>query len=259
MNKITLFQRIALIIFLINSGCQKLEDYAIRQGRGNAAYKICTIRSITVDDAYFPGDITHYTFAYDKWGNPVSIITDQVGTGNPNVFFYYDASHRLSQMLRAYDNNAYETWTKYTSKGNQVIFDTTYIFGDLINGKPLPVQGTYRTTEYSYDKENRISKTISKEFEADTMAFSTISNYYYDRNGDLAGGGFDTALSLLRTNDIWMFIEQNYSVNNRFNAITYNEHLLPLQFRGAPYSIIAPKTGTFTVEYDCGRTPKAQQ
>lgn len=56
--------------------------------------------------------------------------------------------------------------------------------------------------------------------------------FQYDANGNLMGQGnvYDTQLSFLRTNKIWMFLACNYSINNNFQASAYNTSKLPLLF-----------------------------
>ena len=147
------FQRIFLLVAAIAvgvlaTGCKKLYDYIYSHGDGD--YKACNIKRI--DAIYYPPfkgsppDTTTYKFTYNALGNPVSVINNHVGTGNGNYFFTYDKYNRLREFLSAYSNGGYEQWQRYgySNKG-QIVRDTSYIFGVISGGAPVPSDPVLRS------------------------------------------------------------------------------------------------------------------
>lgn len=239
-------------------GCKKLIDYV--KGHGDGDYKACNIRKITVYN-YSPFDTAHlhvdtlvYTFTYNKLGDPVSVIHNLVTTGNPNYFFKYDKYNRLSQSVRPYEGNSnYERWNKYgyNNKG-QIVKDTSYAFGQMSGGEPQP-SPLLAYTSYEYDTKGRIISYVDSLYAYGTFSFATIHNLAYDANGNLVGPAYDNKLSLNRTNNVWMFITRDYSVNNPFTALQYNDNQLPLSvYGGNALSLIIGAGGPeYRIEYFC--------
>lgn len=219
--------------------------------------RACNIQQISVASADELGrDTVVYRFSYNAAGNPVTVKNTAVSTGNPNVVFKYDRHGRLAEMIRPYANESYESWTKYfyDTRG-QIVRDSQYIFGPYIDSVPAAfMQVGYWTHHFSYDALGRIVSRIDSAFFSGNV-YVTPWNFQYDAKGNMVAPGvvYDTDLNFLRTNRVWMFVCNNYSVNNGFQAAAYNGHKLPLSFNGV-YETMGPvvtASGKFTVAYGC--------
>ena len=98
-----------------------------------------------------------------------------------------------------------------------------YIFPQITNGSPTNAY-IHQATYYSYDNKQRIIK--------DSTVFAgsiqpVVNTYSYDINGNKTGSNYDDKINLNRTNKIWMFLNRDYSVNNPYNAASYNTTGLP--------------------------------
>lgn len=218
---------------LLATGCRKLYDYIGSHGDGD--YKICNVKKVTSVNK-LPGDSTIrgrdtviYTFAYNRLGNPVSITLNKTTTGDPNYIFHYDRYNRLSEMIQPYSGGGnYELWDRYgyNDKG-QIVTDTSYAFGGIVNGVPQPSVWSGHFT-YEYDAKGRMIRAVDSTFVGGGSPFAVIHNYTYDANGDLVTGqAYDNKLSINRTNSVWMFIKRDYSLHNPFTATQYNNNELP--------------------------------
>jgi hypothetical protein len=244
---------------VLSGGCRKVLDYDKDRNNGDVDCKSCNIQQISVffTDELGPDTII-YTFNYNAFGDPITVKNTDVATGNPNSVFKYDKFGRLKEFIRPYENQIYETWTKYTCnlKG-QVIRDTQYVFGLYIDSVPdaSPNKDNYRVSQFSYDQQDRVVKRVDSSFSNNLLANVDSTAFYYDAAGNLVGLGtaYDAHLSLFRTNKIWMFITCNYSINNGFQAAAYNAHGLPLQFQGSYQTLfpIVSAAGQFNVKYAC--------
>lgn len=243
---------------LLSGSCRKAIDYIKDHKNGDADCTACNIQQISVlsSDELGPYTVT-YTFHYNAAGNPVTVSNTAVGTGNPNAVFKYDNFGRLREMIRPYVNQFFETWTKYAYnfKG-QIIRDTQYVFGTYIDSVPVPFPNMqYMVTQFSYDLQDRIIGRVDSLFGNGTSMAGNSTVFQYNSDGNLIGQGnvYDTQLSFLRTNKIWMFLAGNYSVNNNFLALEYNAYKLPLLFSGS-YNTMVPvvsQEGQFRITYAC--------
>lgn len=248
-------------ICLLSAGCRK--DLAFFEN-GQTDCKACNIlqvRSIQPDK--LGTDTTYYRFTYNRFGDPVTVKNTAVATGNPNSFFKYDGRERLTDYIRPYDNEAFETWTKYVyNSRDQVIRDTQWIFGQFVDSVPSPSPFPYTGVwirHYTYDALNRIASRMDSIIGPGTQVYTYPPRLFeYDQNGNLIvpGATYDSHLNWLRTNRIWMFIYDNYSINNNFQATAYSAHDLPLTFPAPDYGFsftngIFGLGGTFDVTYSC--------
>jgi len=246
---------------ILSSGCQKVLDYIHPTTDGRADLKICAIKHVKVtntnDDKSTTVQTVDYSFYYNIFGNPDSVINDAVATGNPNLVFTYDKHNRLIEFLRPYTNGSYETLDKYGyNNKNQITYDTLYWFGLIVNNVPetndFP-QVTY--TRYIYDSQDRIVGQTDSIFVSGIFSVVNQKNYAYDSKGNLivAGAVYDDKLGIKRTNTIWMFITKDYSINNSFKANAYNSWSLPLDLPSAygALNIIVPQAGSAEVSYLC--------
>jgi len=211
---------------------------------------------------------------YNNKGNPVSMTRTHVGTGAPNFFFRYDKNNRLTDIIGAYSNNLeFETWHHYvygnSTYGNELrpITDTVYTFGVIGTG-PLPAQIFYgvRYTDFSYDRYGRI--IVAKEVDVRPITGSRELRYYYNAAGNLVSlattypqgvdsiniVNYDNKINAHQTHPIWQLIDRDYSINNPFTAISYNNFGLPTIIGGKEsagdflgYDFV----GELKIDYDC--------
>lgn len=252
------------------AGCQKdIDTYkAAASGKNVDSYKgyqqknagTCQISQVTVHttDGQVPASVV-YTFIYNATGDPVTVKNTAVGTGNPNVVFKYNKQGKLKEMIRPYDNGTFETWTKYIyNDRGQIVRDTQYTFGSYIGSIPVAHPETYGywVSQFTYDAQGRVITRIDSVYGPGTSSAGATYNFQYDANGNLLVPGvtYDSRLSLLRTNKIWMFVSNNYSHNNGFHASAYNGSDLPLSFTGTYGTMgpVIPLNGKFDVVYACG-------
>jgi YD repeat-containing protein len=277
MSKAIPLTKWAFILVIIGSGltgCQKIHDFVHFPFKGDTEFKLCEIKKVTVVPDRQGDFVTHYSFNYNRKGDPVTVMNDDVSTGNPNAWFKYDKSGRLTEFIRPYENNAFESWDKYGYNNlNQIVVDTQYIFGDFIDSVPVlsEITGSRTITRLEYDQQNRIiSELDSTQFrrisETGSIFFGgnaevVYKTWSYNNDGNQFYTTYDNKVSILRTNKIWMFLKRDYSVNNAFPVIQYNAFGLPEIFLAAhphsdtaayePLGILVPRDGTYHVEYSC--------
>lgn len=227
--------RFLLVVSILFAGCQKIYDYVHSPMNGNTEYKSCSIKQIIAYPSHFSE--IHHLFVYNKFGNPERVINDQVGTGSPNMWFKYDKWNRLVQLIRPYDNNYYETWNKYGYNAkHQIVRDTQYEFGPFVDSIPSidsRVTNRRRYTVYEYDAFNRMSMRRDSFIVSGNIVIRQ-KFFTYNSKGNLIGENlvYDNKVSILRTNKIWMFLAQDYSVNNPVIDAEYNRNRLPVSFTG---------------------------
>ncbi len=208
------------ILAALTPGCQK--NLELSQDKEIANTPLpgqainCRIESIWVN----PGDYFQEfrLVLYDEYENPVAITTPAIGTGHPYVTFKYDSWHRLREYRGEYIGGVYEFLHFYGfDQHGRIGVDTAYFFGD-------------RTIiTIVYDNQNRITTTILGNEHND---IKWEVNYTYDAAGNLMNrsdlaSNYDNKVNLYRTNDIWMFLARDYSMNNPFIADAYNASGFP--------------------------------
>jgi len=173
------------------------------------------------------------------------------------------------------------TWEKFGyNAANQIMKDTSYVFGEI--GPDGVIQPSsfwsVRNTVLQYDANNRVIASNDSVWSYGKFANTDHFSYKYDERGNLAYtarqyqsmqswgeaiyndtfrlGPYDNKIHIRRTNKMWMFIDRNYSVNNPFNAVSYNSYGLPLLFDSKQYlqgliTLVPFMSGNVTVEYNC--------
>jgi len=241
---------------ILTAGCMKWVDYL--KYPGDTDYKPCNIKKITafnqsvlidgsIDTAFYT-----YTFTYSSLGNPVSVITNSPGTGNPNFSFKYDKYNRLREFIRPYGNGGYEQMDRYgyNAKG-QAVLDTGYVFGLMSGTEALPSPFVdYKYLEY--DAQNRVLHEKDSILNNGHFEFILLYDYAYDANGNLITGAvYDNKMNMYRTNKVWMFILRDYSVNNQITNGQYNEFGLPVHYFGGSIKMFPAATGDIHIDYFC--------
>jgi hypothetical protein len=187
--------------------------------------------------------------AYNEFENPTFITNPVISTARPFRSFKYDSWHRLAEYLESYSNNHFETWHFYGfDQQGRIGVDTSYTFGSSVTGKPTDYY--YRTiSRLTYDGQNRIVRSDNSITPDPTnpmvppMTNTQTWTYNSAGNLDLPGTTYDHNLNLNRTNDIWMFLARDYSLNNPFIATTYNSS-------GYPTAINVPSPPRFILSND---------
>ena len=213
-----------LVLLMILNACRK-ETISPTENEivstplpGQATY--CRIESIW-EHPHEP-DQRFFLVLYDEYENPTAVTIPLATTGHPYRTFKYDQWHRLREYRGEYANGFFEFWHFYGFDNNgRIGVDTTYTFGRL---GERPTDYVDRCISfYAYDSEGRI---VSISTACDQGAKFTNS-YTYDANGNLVypaafGITYDDKMNLNRTNDIWQFLNRDYSRNNPFIANEYN-------------------------------------
>jgi len=164
---------------------------------------------------------------YDQYENPTAITTPLPSTGHPFREFKYDQWHRLREYVGDYGNGFFEFWHFYGFDLNgRIGVDTVYTFGKLLD---KPTDYFERViSQITYDNQGRIIHVSS----ISNHGVSFVNTYEYDAAGNLVYPSsppvtYDNKVNVHRTNDIWMFLARDYSMNNPFVADAYNSAGFP--------------------------------
>lgn len=165
---------------------------------------------------------------YNEFENPTFITNPFIATSRPFRSFLYDALHRLREYREFYSNNTFETWHFYGFDQNgRIGVDTGYTFGSTLTGKPTNY--FYRKiSTLTYDSQGRIISSWNEVTPDPTNPMvppsTNMETWTYGSDGNLVSPGvtYDNKVNLNRTNDIWMFLARDYSMNNPFTATSYN-------------------------------------
>lgn len=169
---------------------------------------------------------------YDQFENPVAVTQPMVNTGHPYRTFKYDIWHRMREYRGEYTNGNYEFWHFYGFDLNgRIGLDTMYVLGTM--GPTGPLTYFERTiSKMTYDGQGRVIKVVADQ---QLSPLHTETNYAYDGAGNLMAPGvtYDNKMNLYRTNDIWQFLNRDYSMNNPFTATSYNATNYPTAINSA--------------------------
>lgn len=256
------------------SGCH-LVDFPDFMNHPDKYAKLCPIKRITYYTDY-NWDTIVTDFRYNKFGNPVHIRFDNTATGRPAFAFLYDKKQRITDYLGVYGDVAmtdgtpekltgftYHFWHRYVYENNRVVRDTMRGMDSYPHETP---QYTWIIT-YRYDARDLV---IQKDWINDYIHITQKQLYTYDARGNLlreqfySNGvlGYETNYSnytdkpnIRATNKVWMFIDDNYSVNAPAVAVRYNRYGLPLIYQLSSEQGIGFlyqwDLGQSDIEYDC--------
>lgn len=265
LNKITLI----LLVIIQLAACQKKCVIVPPMGED-----VCQIRQVVYTTTLSSG-IDTAKITYNKFGNPVSALVSQTRTLNPHVWFRYDQYNRLTDCIGAYPYNdapdplntpaviSFEYWYRYVyadqNPSSMPVSDTLRTMGYYVDGQFLSFSNM-RFEHFEYDSQNRIIQVNSS-----LQGFS--QTYSYDANGNLIRPGlvYDNKKNFRQTNKVWMFIDRDFSKNNPYTAITYNNAGFPTKFADPNmpslsfnYFLLRQMT-IFTLDYSCSIMPKGKQ
>ncbi len=245
-----------IFIVLTIVACNKVADFLRNNKDGDIKY--CNIKTYK----FVWGELRTFTFTYNAQGYPLTAIVDKPATSLPSRFFTYDNKGRLIRQVGAYINWNYgnfEFYYKYIhdAKG-RIIQDTSWGFGSLApDGSMATSAWGYGVTDYTYDKHDRIIKTSYQAY----LGYYTppiVTEFAYDEDGNQVREGivYDNKINANRTNKIWMFVNNDYSVNNPYKSKTYNHNNLPLKTgltykTNPPYQFFNHEMEQAEFEYMC--------
>lgn len=231
MKKVTSFcKMLALIIAALHfSGCKKIYDQIAGEEIKHWRIKKIT-QHLSPESEPFPDRVG--VVEYNQWSNPVRVVFNTTNSpeDRTNWEMRYNDKHRLTDAIQTYLNGYFFSWKKFMYSDKGVIYkDSTFIFGTTSQGPYSSFNGGY-VSYYYYDNMDRIIKI---QMQSTTTTYQIEKTFSYDTRGNLIkpGTSYDNKVNPQRTNRIWMFLAQNYSVNNAIAAEKYNEAGLPLKFR----------------------------
>ncbi len=262
--------RLLLFACLLTSSCHKIgRDDFFRPGN---PLTHCRIKQIHVSEESLLSKGT-WQFEYNHNGDPSKISPDTQHSSQPTLYFRYNNQKKMLDFIVQYPYDFYESWHRYAYEGNRIVRDTLRVFGEMINGEPVP-HDDYDTFVYhlEYDSHDRIIKT-SAIIAIEPKTLTRVDSYYYTTDGNLAEqktfipelnkyltgivyASHDNKVSIRRTDKTWMFIDRDYSINNLQKANSYNSFGLPLEFsvdsltRGYPF-ITQIFLGLADIKYEC--------
>ena len=223
---------------------------------------VCQITQMTYNVYNLSTTPSTATFKYNSMGKPVSVHVSNVSVGNPHVLFLYDKYNRLTDYIGTYGSNTdpanmpaeflYEFWIRYAYVDQ--------------NPSSLPVGDTSRFNGFYKDEKINSIAISTGNLLYDSQGRLTTGGRRYDANGNLINPSatYDNKTNFRQTNKVWMFIDNNYSVNNAYTALTYNNAELPTTFpnpvppRVYQDDFLHRQMNISTMKYSCSIVPSGQ-
>jgi hypothetical protein len=236
------------VVFFVFGSCTKINLAEYRKNPG-IDLRFCNIKTWT--DIH--GDEERKNiFTYDEHDNPVSVTSDQSGTGSGHHFFTYDTLQRLIKYEYEF---AFIKTFHYEGNSRRTI-----------DAQVTDVYGRELAETYTYDDHGRIIKSVlelvSSPIEEDE--FPTQTKEYIYSNDDISSILFNGEQqnpdveyskkpSVYMTNKVWQFVNQNYSKHSVSTVTSYNKMNLPLKFKDNEYQFpfLDIETSGSSVNYHC--------
>jgi hypothetical protein len=215
MKVLYIFPAAAAVLLL--SGCSKAIDYI--RDNPNEVLKQCQVQTLQVYSDY-DGFVN---VDYNAAGNPADMLFhffDSTGPATPSAIdnhFRYDKRNRLTDYLQNYVIAVFGVqpgallWDRYSYPRANIVVDSFFTYGDMLITDPNPPISSFDYVRiFQLDGEGRIIKITQGS------GPGSVTNFSYDRNGNLVipDVTYDSTVNPYRTNAVWMFVFQNYSVNN---------------------------------------------
>lgn len=263
---------IIIIVTFYMAGCKKLYDHVDKDP--GQEFKYCDIKKFKV---WFNDSYNEFNVIYNNKGQPKDVLGINPDTPLTNFsfdqHFRYDKKGRVTDwILNPPGQQQVWLWDTYRYLSPTQVLDTTYAlygYGSYISDPrpPLVPVGPIRVRLFDYDQYGRVIKMTNAQNP------SEVTIYEYDANGNSTfypSNAYDSAVNMMRTNKVWMFVNNNSDVNNLrvnyygSNIFTYNSYMLPTSM------VLVPKDATtngeqfmtafvfdkMVVEYDCKGNPK---
>ena len=254
------FTRIAPAIVLLLtvsffSSCYKIYDY-VKQHPGSEV-AVCRVKYL-VDG---PDTVAiHYNAA----GDPIDMVKNhQNSIWQSDRVFRYDNKQRLTDYIWATKGSNYRLiWHRYGYPKKSIVTDSLFTYISDGSGPNPPKENFSYLSVDSLDEQGRIVKIANYPGGSSGVYINTFK-YNAKGNLDIQYAVYDNKLSILHTNKVWMFLNNDYSVNNRLNneggllqINNYNQAGLPLDFNVVPgnhgSNVLFVSVGTkLLVTYDC--------
>ena len=258
MKKI-LLTLLAIIAILLHLSCKKIIEQ-LHHNPGEE-FKYGDIKMIKV---WFNDSYNEFTFSYNNKGQPKDVIGKYPDSPwhywSVDQHFRYDKQGRLTDWITNPPGQQHVwTWSTFHYLSPTKVLDSTYGgwgFESLITDEhPFYFSKTtpLLVRVLDFDNYGRIIRAALPDG-------SSPSVFVYDANGNSnAYPSYDSAVNIMRTNKIWMFVNFNYNVNN-YNSrngihYSYNTYLLPTEITFSyPYGeqfMTAFVANKLAIEYDC--------
>jgi len=254
----------ALLSFFLFTNCNKVFDY-LKNHPGEKA-RLCQVKKLKLSGQPIQPEVN---IVYNSEGNPLHMLVSNVPQFYPasEYHFRYDNYNRLTDyFFNYYGNIGVLTWDRYSYPNKYTVIDSGWAYTGLITDAVPPHDPAKlnRLIIYSLDAAGRIIKTTQPSGDPNYPPF--ITNFTYDSRGNLVRPGvtYDNKVNAYQTNKVWMFIFNDYSVNNPFSQLyspatvtitSYNEAGLPLQLNNSgSYAQVYLFNYSFTnmeIVYDC--------
>ncbi len=139
--------------------------------------------------------------------------------------FRYDKYGRLSDYILTYFGSAggVVTWDEYTYPDKKTVIDSAYEYTGNVSDPVHPTDFKNHgnlVTVYNLDASGRIIR--ASELGNNGIPYF-VSNFAYNSHGNLIRPGvtYDNKVNVYQTNKVWMFIHNDYSVNNELTNPPY--------------------------------------
>ncbi len=229
---------------------------------------------LLVLDSKYPGyggiptEYARFTIDYNLAGNPTDMLFAAGSEPNPiDYHFRYDHFNRLTDYVLTYHPNVGGIiWHRYGYPDRQTVTDTSYDYVGNITS-PEPPHSSFDTylNIIKLDELGRIIKIFPVNLADGSLG--APQTFAYDARGNMirAGVVYDNKINPYQTNPVWMFVFNDYSINNpsadlySVGPVTipaFNPIGLPLEIDGDVYLFDQTLGGNLQLEYACDSLPE---
>ena len=200
---------------------------------------------------------TNRIVSFNASGEPVSSISQNTSTGDPNEAYFYHGNGQLKESVLFFGetpdsyevngNNIFILYTYAYDAQGRIIADTNHYIGGRAIDSNRSIQ-YYRN--FTYDSQNRV---IAEVLTMPQSNYTQEYTYEYDANGNLKGGNYDNKINPLKLSKVLAFIARDYSRNNPVGddfVYQFNAYGLPSKIIGSSnVSGVYHGLGEFDITY----------
>ena len=243
-----LFRILAALLIIQIYACEKLIEHLPGKPKN------CRIKRILYHSEH-NGDY-YGNFYYNKWGNPDSVIHGYVALVQSNQYFKYNNKQQMIEAIYGW-NGGKEFWHKFAYTNRIITSDTLYVFPTSEEPEPLHYVNKW-IVYYEYDNFGRIIKETRDLIYP--IYDRRILTYVYDANGNRNNPygpnfSYDNYTNIHVLHPIWQFLSKDYSLNNPFTAVSYNNFRLPTKLNSEAsfhfLEIVERSMASAEIEYEC--------